>query len=178
MASAWTPTAPPHTGTAVHAGFHVPYEVKDTSYGKGLFVTVDVPAGTLLWKCLPGKQGTPGVNVLSFTTEEEARGRLSQLSAQEAAYWMDHVYMFDGKLNEILDDGKLWNHSEAPCTGLPPPGVEYCWESSYAIRDIKAGEELLDDYGLYEYPEWYSRLCAEYKVDRSFVTVKDAPVRK
>ena len=145
--SGWTPTPPPHTGRSVAAGFHIPYEVQDTAYGKGLFALVDIPAGTLLWKCTTGPKGTPGVNVYSFSNEEQARARLAELTREEAAYWMDHVYMFDGKLNEIIDDGKLWNHSETPCTGLPPRGDEFDWESSYSIRDIKAGEELLDDYG-------------------------------
>lgn len=147
MASAgWAPTPTPHDKVA--PGFHIPYEVKDTAYGKGLFATIDIPAGTLLWKCTMGKNGEPGINVYSFKNEEEARARLAQLTPADAAYWMDHVYMFEGKLNEILDDGKLWNHSEAPNTGLAPSsGPEYDWESTYSIRDIKAGEELLDDYG-------------------------------
>jgi hypothetical protein len=88
MAAAWFPTPTPHAGTAVHAGFHIPYEVKDTAYGKGLFVTVDIPAGTLLWKCQTGKQGDANINVLSFTTEAEARSRLAQLTPEEASYWM------------------------------------------------------------------------------------------
>jgi hypothetical protein len=119
-----------------------------------------------------------GVNVLSFTTEAEARARLKELPSQAAReFWMDHVYMFNGRLNEITDDGKMWNHSETPCTGLPPPGDEYCFESSYSIRDIAAGEELLDDYGLYEYPEWYNALCAEFGVTREFVCRKPVPVK-
>ena len=129
----WKPTPTPHHDVA--PGFHVPYEVKECAFGKGLFATVAIPAGTLLWKHKPGS------NVLSFATEAEARARLQQLPEAERAYWMDHVYMFDGKLNEIIDEGKLWNHSETPCTGLPPPGDEYCYESSYSIRDIAAGEE-------------------------------------
>lgn len=87
--------------------------------------------------------------------------------------------MYTGRLNEIIDDGKLWNHSETPNTGLPPgDGPEYDAESTYSVRDIKAGEEFLDDYGLYNYPDWYRTLCAEYSVDRSFVTVKETPPGK
>jgi SET domain-containing protein len=176
--SEWSPTPLPHNGSSVSAGFHVRYEVRDSTYGKGLFALHDIPNGTLLWKYAPGAKGAKDVNVISFKTEDEARARLHELPSQEArAFWMDHVYMFDGKLNEILDDGYYWNHSETPCTGLPPEGEQYCFESSYAVRDIKAGEELLDDYGLYEYPEWYNRLCAEFGVKRDFVCVKSAPVR-
>jgi hypothetical protein len=91
---------------------------------------------------------------------------------------VDHVYIFNGRLNEILDDERMCNHSEAPNAGFPPHGGdEYCYESSYAIRDIKAGEELLDDYGMFEYPEWYDALCAEYGVNRDFVSRKPAPAR-
>ena len=34
-------------------------------------------------------------------------------------------------------------------SGLAPLGDEYDFCSSYAVRDIKAGEQLLDDYGLF-----------------------------
>jgi len=35
-----------------------------------------------------------------------------------------------------------------------------------------------DDYGIYEYSEWYNRLCAENGVSRDFVTKKPAPVKQ
>ena len=140
MAS-WTPTPAPHHDVA--PGFHIRYTVGASAHGQGLFAAHDIPAGTLLWKCAPGSTPGPKVNVLSFRGEAEARARLLALPESERAYWIDHVYVFSGSLNEILDDGKLWNHSETPCTGLPPPGDEYDFESSYAIRDIKAGEECV-----------------------------------
>jgi hypothetical protein len=91
-----------------------------------------------------------GANAFSYASETEARARLTDLADSAVqAYWADHVYMFSGVLIEILDDGKLWNHSETPCTGLPPAGDIYDFDSSYAIRDIRAGEEFLDDYGTY-----------------------------
>lgn len=152
MSASWTPTPTPHH--AVRAGFHVGYAVRDGPFGQGLFATHDIPSGTLLWKYRRGARGDAAANVLAVRSEAEARERLKELTPEQQVYWMDHVYMFEGALNEILDDGKLWNHSETPCTGLPPPGDEFDFESSYSIRDIAAGEELLDDYGLYEYPEW------------------------
>jgi len=63
--------------------------------------------------------------------------------------WLDHVYHSGGYVNEILDDGKLFNHSDNANTGInvgPEP------LSSYALRDIRKGEELFDDYGTYEHP--------------------------
>jgi hypothetical protein len=40
-------------------------------------------------------------------------------------------------LNEITDDGKYWNHSEEPNT---VSGVNGDWDSTFAKRDILAGE--------------------------------------
>ena len=34
--------------------------------------------------------------------------------------------------------------------------------SSYALRDIEAGEELTDDYGTFDDVAWYEALCADY----------------
>lgn len=157
----WIPTPTPHN-RSTPSGFHVGYEIKDSSVaiGKGLFATHFVPKGmlisasicpnlncyhigTLLWKYQSGARNEFNVNVWSYSNEDEVRARLAEVSPEDAAYIMDHVYMFDGRLNEICDDGKMWNHSEEPNTGLPPPGEEYCWESTYAIRDIEAGEEFL-----------------------------------
>lgn len=33
-------------------------------------------------------------------------------------------------------------------------------------------KELLDDYGLYDYPEWFLKLYEEYKVPYDFITMK------
>lgn len=143
MAS-WTPTPLPHNRDTP-SGFHVEYEIKDSAvaFGKGLFAKHFVPKGTLLWKYQSGARGEANTNVWMYKSEDEARARLGEVSKAEAEYIMDHVYMFEGRLNEILDDGKMWNHSETPNTGLPPTGEGYCWESTYAIRDIQAGEEFL-----------------------------------
>jgi hypothetical protein len=34
-------------------------------------------------------------------------------------------------------------------------------ESTYATRDIDIGEELFDDYGYYDYPEWFVELVCK-----------------
>ena len=74
---------------------------------------------------------------------------LSSLPSIEAKEdWLIHAYMDNGSVNEILDNGGLWNHSKDPNTGYGPSS-DSDPNSSYAIRDIKKGEELLDDYGTY-----------------------------
>jgi hypothetical protein len=58
-------------------------------------------------------------------------------SSEEKYEWISHVYAADGYLNEITDDGKYWNHSEEPNT---VSGVNGDWDSTFAKRDILAGE--------------------------------------
>ena len=60
----------------------------------------------------------------------------------------------------------MWNHSAKPNTGEGPDP-----NSSYAIRNIKKGEELLDDYGTYGWPSWLLKLQEEYKVDTSYFEI-------
>lgn len=118
--------------------------------------------------------------MVAYPTEASARSKLSELSQEEGRWWLDHAYASDGVLYEILDCGGMWNHSgDSPNCGLPPTGSpEYDWEGGYSTRDIHAGDELLCDYGLFDYPEWVTRLCKEYGVDRSFVQIKTAPDRE
>jgi len=130
----------------IKAGFQVAYEVKESPYGFGLFAGEFVAKGTLIWKY------DSGVNVRTYKNLDDINVRLAELSVEEQEFFMSHVYLFDGVMNEILDDGKMWNHSESPNTGSgsgDDPNAD--WYSSYAIRDIQAGEELFDDYGCYEY---------------------------
>ena len=143
------------------SGFHVKYEVKETKLGLGLFVMEPVAKGTLLWSYKKGE------NILSLQGEEETRQHLATLQTDVARRdWLEHAYHDGGTLNYILDDGGLWNHSAVPNTGGQEDGLDSL--SSYALRDLAAGEELLDDYGTYEYPVWLVRLCKEYQVDMEY----------
>ena len=56
-------------------------------------------------------------------------------------------------MNDILDDGVYGNHSSDPTTSINYPGKKDK-NSSYAVRDIKKGEEMFEDYGKYEWPKW------------------------
>ncbi len=76
---------------------------------------------------------------------------------------------------QITDDGKYWNHCEEPNTGPCPDDVPVggCAFSSYATRDIAPGEELLDDYGKYEYPGWFLSLYRQFNHSIDYITLKD-----
>lgn len=146
----------------------VQYEVKESTIpgcGLGLFTKQFIHKGALIWKY------QPEVNVRCYRSLEEVRRHLNGLMThEERVFFMSHVYNYDGLMNEIIDDGKYWNHSETPNTGQ---GLEDL-DSTYAIKDIDEGEELLDDYGYYEYPEWYVELAAEFSVGLDFIVQKDS----
>ena len=150
------------------AGFQVGYEVRECEYGLGLFAKEFIPKGKLIWKYMKG------VNVNTYDNVEDIQKRLGSMNKDEQNFFMSHVYLFDGFMNEITDDGCYWNHSENPNTGSALIyGPETCWYSSYAIQDIQPGEQLLDDYGTYEYPEYFIELAEEYNVPQDFIVKKD-----
>ena len=88
------------------AGFQIPYEIKESQYGgRGLFATARIPIGTCVW------QYVRDVNVKSYTSLDEIKSRMAEFSSDaERYFFISHVYLFDGVMNEILDDGKMWNH--------------------------------------------------------------------
>ena len=136
----------------------VEYEVKPSPIaGVGLFLTKPVARGALLWRYAPGE---------SVREHDEAslRAQLKALAPEAAQDLLEHVYCWLGQVIEILDDAKLWNHSKSPNTGDHPDGEgdgAGDGVSSYALRDIAAGEELTDDYSLHHALPWFEQICKD-----------------
>ena len=105
--------------------------------------------GALLWRYKPGE---------SVREHDEAslRAQLKTMTPEAAQDLLEHVYCWLGQVIEILDDAKLWNHSKSPNTGDHPDGEgdgAGDGVSSYALRDIAAGEELVCNYSEFD-PEF------------------------
>ena len=85
--------------------------------------------------------------------------------------WIQFAIFFDGGLEIDLNDGKFLNHSPEPNLEYPTLGAYH----TYAIRDIKKGEELFEDYSSYEslYPEWVINILLEYECVRNFIIRKN-----
>ena len=150
----------------VKAGFQIKYKIADSGiHGLGIITEEDIPEGTLIWKYMQG------VNIRTYDGEEAVRKHLESLPSDKARQdWLTVVYLDFGVINEHLDEGDYWNHSNNPNTASYSSilGSESDIRSSYAIRDIKKGEELLEDYGINEWPQWLTNLYDEYNVDYSF----------
>lgn len=98
----------------------------------GIFVKQFIPKNTLLWKY------KLNCNIKYYDNKDNVIDYMGLFKTYKEKYdFISHVYVCDGVFNEILDDGKYWNHSEEPNTYS---GVDGDIESSYANRDIQKGE--------------------------------------
>ena len=138
-------------------GFRVAYKMGVSPIaGRGVFAAVPIKRGTLIWEYVVGQ------SVLEHN-EASMRARLRKLSASARIDLLEHVYVWDGAVIEILDDAKVWNHAPDPNTGEHPDDGSGDGVSSYALRDIAVGEELTDDYALHDDLPWFEALCKAHK---------------
>ena len=77
------------------SGFKFKYEIKECQYGLGLFAAEDIPKGEVIWHF------NPPHNVRTFRNAEEIEAHLAKCTHEEAQFFMSHVYMFDGVVNEV-----------------------------------------------------------------------------
>lgn len=118
-----------HTSNVIEkAGFQFEIEIKTSTIspliGLGIFTKQFIPNGCLIWKYCRGS------NVCTYATTEEVRGKLQNMDATDSEFFMSHVYLFDGVMNEILDDGKYWNHVSAQ------NHIQYITDQSYYASGI------------------------------------------
>lgn len=90
------------------SGFQIDYEVKPSSIspeiGMGIFTKNFIPCGSIIWRY------SRGVNISTYRNKDDVKRQLDKLTQKDREFFISHVYLFDGVMNEILDDGKYWNH--------------------------------------------------------------------
>lgn len=147
----------------------VKYKVKQSKIpggGKGLFAAEFIPKGTIVWKY-------KDENHILFKNEKELTNYLTKFKTEnEKREFLFRVYRIKCPIKEFWvayqkDDSHYFNHSDNPNTGYS--AVEslnndntYCY--SVALRDIKKGEELTDNYCEHEDDEWYIKLQQKYNL--------------
>ena len=95
----------------------------------------------------------------SFKTEESFRGFLKSLPLEKQRVIVNHAFPHDGVVDVLEDDTEYFNHSNDPNT--------FIVDSSYscsALRDIKKGEEITDDYSNYGVVPWFEEIGNELGV--------------
>lgn len=152
------------------SGFQVKYKLQESKYGLGIFADEEIKRGCLIWKY------KRGVNIRVISTSRQGEQKLRKYLATFPSYQLRkdllvHMYCLGGYCNEILDDCQFWNHSDTPNTSHTNQGSNPF--DGYALRNIKKGEELLEDYRTLEWPKWYLQILSEYDVDVSYFTILD-----
>lgn len=164
-------------------GLCVPYRIGvRPGRGRGVFAKEAIRKGTVVWRHVRGQY--------SVYEERALRQLLTRLSHGEAVYELTHMFglpEFPGYMIRVLDEGVLINHSREPTTVLNTDSGEYeapCVTSTQqvmdallndrfaliATRDLKAGEELTQDYNTdIEDPSYYDALCQQYGISWSWL---------
>ena len=163
------------------SGFCVPYTVRVTpDKGRGVFADAPIRKGTIVWRFVRGQY--------AVYDERSLKEFLAELSHTGAVYELEHMFgapEFPGYVIRVLDDGVLVNHSSQPAVAVnngpgedeipyntSPRSVEdvtYALMNDrfalIAIRDLKAGDEVTQDYNIgVEDPAYYDALCEQYDV--------------
>ena len=109
--------------------------------GYGVFATVDIPEGTIVFV----------QDQLDIVIKEQ---QFEALNSQEQKN-VEKYSFIDGKGDRILswDFGKFVNH----CCDCNTISTGYGFE--IAIRDIKAGEQITDEYGIFNLTEEMDLQC-------------------
>lgn len=119
-------------------------------HGLGVFAKRDIPKGTPWWK------GEAGLNILLFNKHQYLNFQMSEKNALKTGFWdMIATYSYYSSLLDslivCLDNARYVNHSDHPNSG---PDASQNPLISVALRDIKKGEEILENYDWYDHCPW------------------------
>ncbi len=130
--------------------------------GVGLFADQDIKKGEIVWQYTPES--------CTLLTEEQLDVLVNSFHKTEKdliKYYLTYSY-FQKFLNSLvfcLDNGRYVNHSEEPNL-VAPTDLPYdvAWQYSVALRDIKKGEELTENYNSYDPAEWVDTFCQKFGI--------------
>jgi SET domain-containing protein len=124
--------------------------------GLGLFTCEDIPKGAVWWtfktndKCVPCENAPNLPNIV--LKEEDSREFVKNKTQEELAHILEHtMYYSHAEAILILRDGAgVVNHSFEPNSQVIYNAEKNAEQlHSVALRDIKAGEEIVENYGNY-----------------------------
>ena len=145
--------------------------------GRGVFALEDIPKGAVWWRAYCEEPPvTPGGPNTAYTKDNIGEF-VATHSPEEIANVVHHSkYYVEGDTLIYLEDGQqCMNHSSDPNSQVIL-NKEGDWKRlrSYALRDIKAGEEILEDYGNYIKGSggWIEPLVHKYDPDRLAIEVE------
>ena len=140
-----------------------------------MFALSPVAKGTLIWSFKDAPLRVLGESEArqEFEAAEKDDVKSKQIFALlNLWYWSEDDDGNPVLVDNTKDDGRFFNHSAEPCVALGSVlgHTKASRRDTFALRDIKAGEELLDDYNTFgDDPPWYVALLERHNVDVSYM---------
>jgi hypothetical protein len=139
---------------------NVSYEIRETeNYGKGLYVLEDIPSGTCIWTYKLND------NVLEYDAIQSQNylQNLPDLNSQQK--FLDSSFGKGDVLCLITDDGQYVNHADASgCNCHTDLSTGHC----YAIKNLAAGDQILEDYTSFTHPPFLFSLLKLYDCEPDY----------
>eukprot|EP00744_Colponema_vietnamica_P002951 GILI01004575.1.p1 GENE.GILI01004575.1~~GILI01004575.1.p1 ORF type:complete len:148 (-),score=26.98 GILI01004575.1:175-618(-) len=122
------------------------YEIKESpGKGLGIFTREFIPQGAIIWEYEKDRE--------LEIQDEDLNSFVEEMSEADRYEVLSHGFCWGTRFNSLSNsDMRFMNHSRTP-NSLFNETTNGC---SIAIRDIQAGEELTENYGLYQAPPNYS----------------------
>ncbi|PIK16383.1 SET domain-containing protein [Halobacteriovorax sp. JY17] len=112
-------------------------------HGKGLFADEDISEGTPIWKY--------SADTTSLIAAYDFINLCKQLSFKEILTYLTYSYLRNDQVWHVLDNSKYINHGENSNIAFLDNFQEI------AIRDIKKGEELIENYhNCYDHNDFFN----------------------
>ena len=138
---------------------NIHYEIRETAFGKGLFVLESVPAGTCIWSYKLNE------NVIEYDEHQSIAYLKSLPTLKEQQRFLDASFGKGPVLCLINDDGQYVNHADAPdCNCRTDLSTGHC----YTIRDLLPGEQIFEDYSSFTHPPFLFPLLKQYQCEPDY----------
>ena len=142
------------------------------THGRGIFATARIPKGTTIWR-FAASVDCPKSQTGEMVNSVYTRAELEELATQEPekikeVLWGGYLHDPTEQFIHLVDGGQFTNHSDNPnCGGEWSDDPRD--EVSIAIRDIEEGEEITDDYSVFQDMscEWLASLFAKHTPERA-----------
>ena len=144
----------------------IKYEIRETAeHGKGIFALENVKKGACVWEYIlyenANANANGNANVKEFG-EEQSHAYLNSLpDLVDQQNFLNLSFGKNDVLCLILDDGQYMNHAETldpQCNCKTDLKSGHC----FATREIKAGEQLFEDYATFSHPSFLYPLLEKY----------------
>jgi hypothetical protein len=136
------------------------YEIRQTpDFGKGIFTLEEIKAGSCVWFYKLND------NVFEYDQEKTINHLNEMTNLQDQQYFLDITFGKNEMICLITDDGKYMNHADKTSCNCK---TDLITGNCYALRDIKIGEQLFEDYSTFSHPAFLYSLLKKYNCEPSY----------